>query len=215
MLAEEKYRIIYADPPWRYNARNNPDTRFGLGVHGHYPTMALQEICSLSVESISADNSALFLWTTWPRLRFGLQVMKAWGFEYKTVGFVWIKLNQGRASMETDDLAHQMFNSYTWESFLDWFSFFGIGYYTKSNTEVCLLGIKGKMKPISNKVSQLIFYPRLNHSEKPPIVRDRIVELFGDLPRIELFAREEEEIEGWDMWGNEVVSDIELEVKNG
>lgn len=86
--------------------------------------------------------------------------------------------------------------------------FFGVGYYAKSNCEICLMGIKGKMKPISNKVSSAIIAPREQHSKKPDEVRDRIVELFGDLPRIELFARQK--VQGWDSWGNEVESDIEF-----
>jgi len=84
--------------------------------------------------------------------------------------------------------------------------FFGIGYYTKSNCEVCLLGIKGRLPVISNKVSSVIISPRREHSRKPDIVREKIVELFGDLPRIELFARQS--TPGWDVWGNEVESDI-------
>ena len=79
--------------------------------------------------------------------------------------------------------------------------FFGVGYYTKSNTEVCLLGIKGRLKPVSNKVSQVIIAPRREHSRKPDEVRSKIVELFGDLPRIELFSRQK--TPGWDVWGND------------
>ena len=87
--------------------------------------------------------------------------------------------------------------------------FFGVGFYTKSNCEVCLLGIKGRMKPISNKISSAVLSPRREHSRKPDEIRDRIVELFGDLPRIELFAREK--VPGWDAWGNEIESDIRME----
>lgn len=178
-LIEGRYSIIYADPPWFYNARNNPSTtKFGFGAPGHYPTMKIEEICSLDIESISQKNCALFLWTTMPRIKDALKVIEAWGFTYKTMGFTWIKVNK------------------------DMTPFFGIGYYTKSNAELCLLGVKGKMKPISNSISQIIIERRGKHSAKPPEVRDRIVELFGDIPRVELFAREE--VEGWDAWGDEI-----------
>ena len=174
-----KYNIILADTPWHYRDRRNNHTRFCGGAIGHYPLMKTEEICNLDVGSITAENSALFLWATFPNLEESLKVMKAWGFEYKTLGFSWIKTNKKNGK-----------------------PFFGIGYYTKSNCEVCLLGIKGKLKPISNKVSSVIISPRKEHSKKPIEVRERIVELFGDLPRIELFARES--AEGWDSWGNEI-----------
>lgn len=181
----KKYNIIYADPPWKYNARNNKYTKFGGGAMGHYSTMSTKDICQLPIKEISDDNCALFLWTTFPRLQDGLLVMKEWGFDYKTVAFNWVKTNKKNDK-----------------------PFFGVGYYTKSNSEVCLLGIKGKMKPISNKVSSIIISPKEEHSKKPNETREGIVKLFGDLPRIELFARQK--TEGWDVWGNEVANDIDL-----
>lgn len=177
--AEKKYNIIYADPPWRYNARKNKNTRFGGGVHSHYPTMTMQEVASLPVEKIAADNCALLLWTTFPYLDEQIRLFEKWGFEYKTLGFSWVKTNPKNGK-----------------------PFFGVGYYAKSNCEVCLLGIKGRMKPVSNRVSSCIISPKREHSRKPEEVRDAIVELFGDLPRIELFARQH--ADGWDCWGNEV-----------
>ncbi len=146
--------------------------------------MSTDEICRLPVQSITAENSALILWVTFPRLKDGIHVLEAWGFRYVTVAFNWFKANKSGTP------------------------FFGVGYYSKSNSEIALLGIKGRMKPVSNYVSQVIVSPREDHSKKPEIVRDKIVELFGDLPRIELFAREK--VSGWDVWGNEVVSDIIL-----
>jgi len=177
-LPDKKYSIIYSDPPWRYNARNNPKARFGLGVDGHYDTMTMKEILALPVVDIAEDNCALFLWTTFPYLNKQMAVFDAWGFKYKTLGFSWLKTNKGNGK-----------------------PFFGIGYYAKSNLEVCLMGIRGKMKPVSNYVSSVVISPREEHSKKPSVVRDRIVELFGDIPRIELFARDS--AEGWDSWGLE------------
>jgi len=172
------YSIIYADPPWRYNARHNHNTRFKGGAMAHYPTMPMKEILALPVESIADENCALFLWTTFPYIDKQLKVFAAWGFRYRTLGFSWIKTYKNGKP------------------------FFGVGYYAKSNCEVCLLGVRGRMKPVSNFVSSVVISEKLRHSEKPAIVRDRIVELFGDVPRIELFARER--CAGWDSWGNEV-----------
>lgn len=181
----KKYNIIYADPPWRYNRRDNNGTRFGFGVHGHYPTMSLEEIKKMNVAGITAENCMLFLWVTFPRLREGLEVIKAWGFTYKTLGFSWIKTNRKNNR-----------------------PFFGIGFYTKSNCEVCLLAVKGKPIKISNYVSSVVISPVQEHSKKPAIVRERIVQLCGDIPRIELFARAK--INGWDSWGKEVSNDVEI-----
>jgi len=196
------FNVIYADPPWFYNDRHlasrtksGAKTRFGLGAAGRYNVMKTEDICSIPVQDITADNCALFLWTTFPQLDAGLEVMKAWGFDYKTIGFLWIKLNPRRAR-----------GRHTWIGngidFMHYLSFFGIGYYTKHNPEPCLLGIKGKMKPVSNKVSNLIYAPKGGHSTKPEIVRTKIEELFGDVPRVELFARDT--VPGWTALGNEI-----------
>lgn len=175
-----KYNIIYADPPWRYNDRHNTDTRFAGGARDHYPLMSVKEIKALPIGDIAAENCMLFLWATFPHLPAALEVIEAWGFEYKTLGFSWIKINRNNRKL-----------------------FFGIGYYTKSNCEVCLLGVKGKPIKASDTVSSVIVAPREVHSKKPDIVRDKIVQLCGNVPRIELFARQR--VEGWHCWGNEVV----------
>lgn len=175
---DKKYNIIYADPPWRYNARKNTSTKFGGGAMGHYPTMAMTEIEKLPIPDIADENCALLMWCTFPYLEQQIKLFKKWGFDYKTLAFSWVKTNK-----------------------VNGLPFFGIGYYFKSNCEVCLLGVKGKMKPISNKVSSCIIAPKREHSRKPDEARERIVELFGDIPRIELFARQA--ADGWDCWGNE------------
>ncbi len=181
-MTNKKYQIIYADPPWTYQNGGVPQG----GVNAQYKTMTLAEIKALPVRDISDNPSVLLLWATFPQLAEALEVIKAWGFEYKTLGFSWLKTNKDGSPV------------------------FGVGYYAKSNQEVCLLGVKGKAHSLvkSNKVSSVVITGRTKHSEKPAIVRDKIIELFGDLPRIELFARQK--TEGWDVWGNEVKSDIEL-----
>ena len=179
MSEEKKYQIIYADPPWKYNSRANHKTRFRGGACGHYDLISMDKIKALPIPELAEENCVLFLWTTFPYLEDQIKLFKHWGFKYKTLGFSWIKTNLKAGT-----------------------PFFGVGYYAKSNCEVCLMGIKGKMKPVSNKISSVIIAPRRKHSQKPEEVREKIVELFGDVPRIELFAREK--TEGWDSIGNDI-----------
>ena len=176
----EKFGIVYADPPWRYAQK-----RLQGAAEKHYPTMTIDEICALPVAGITDKDCILFLWTTFPQLPEALCVIKAWGFMFKTVGFVWLKQNK---------------KSLSW--------FFGLGFWTRGNAEICLVATKGKPKRVSNGVHQLIVSPIEAHSKKPDVTRDKIVELMGDLPRIELFARNK--TKGWHVWGNEVESDIAL-----
>lgn len=121
-------------------------------------------------------------WTTDAHLPFAIEVMKCWGFTYATIGFVWNKKEKSGKQV-----------CY-------------YGYWTMKGTEICLLGRKGKVKPIKHNVRQLVEAERREHSRKPDIVRDKIVELLGDLPRIELFARQR--TKGWDVWGDEVVKSL-------
>ncbi len=174
---DKKYNVIYADPPWKYKTW----TEGGGTAEKHYPTMKLDDIIKMkdTIEKISDNNCILFLWVTFPCLLEGLKVMKEWGFTYKTCGFNWVKRNKKSNTF-----------------------FFGMGYWTRANSELCLIGTKGTIKRKSNKVFQIIDTPIEEHSKKPDVVRDRIVELVGDIPRIELFARQT--ADGWDCWGNEL-----------
>ena len=180
-----KYNIIYADPPWpfkNYSDRWHEEHKESRWVGKHYGTM---DVLSLPVQQICEPDSVLFLWVTFPTLLLGLEVLSAWGFTYKTNAFTWIKTNKDLSPCT------------------------GMGFYTRSNAEICLLGTKGKVLPRqSHSVHSVIMSPREEHSKKPAEVRDRIVQLFGDLPRIELFARRK--VDGWDSWGNEIDSDITL-----
>lgn len=180
-MKPSKYQIIYADPAWSYN-----DKGCNGSAEKHYPTMSIQKICALPVKYISDDDCVLFLWVTGPFLLDAKKVIRAWGFKYKTVGFVWVKRNKR--------------SIWTW--------FWGGGHYTRANAEFCLLATKGKIKRISASVHQIIESPIQVHSKKPNETRKRIIKLLGDLPRIELFARKK--YPGWDVWGNEVNSDIKL-----
>lgn len=176
-----KYELIYADLPWSYRTG-----KVNGAAQNHYVTMSDNELYLLPVSEIAADNCVLLLWATFPKLPEAFRLIKAWGFQYKTVGFVWIKQNISGKGF-----------------------FLGLGWWTRSNAEVCLLAVKGRPKRFSANVSQLIISPRERHSKKPDIVRERIVDLVGDVPRIELFAREKSP--GWDVWGNEVECSVSLE----
>lgn len=182
-LIPRKFNILYADPPWKYE-RNKVQG----AAENHYPTMSIEQLCALDVEKITDENCALFLWSTFPFLPEALRLIKAWGFTYKTTAFVWLKQNRKNK---------------------DWF--FGLGFWTRGNVEICLLATKGKPQRKSAKVSQLIIAPIDKHSKKPDIVREKIVELMGELPRIELFARQT--TPGWEVFGNEVKSSITLSEK--
>ena len=174
---DKKYNIIYADPPWSFKTYS--DKGKDRSPDKHYSVMSLQDIKDLPIQDIVDDNCILFMWVTFPLLKEGFEVIDDWGFTYKTVAFNWVKKNKKT-------------NSWFW----------GLGYWTRANAELCLLATKGTIKRQSASVHQVIDTPIERHSKKPDIVRDKIVELLGDLPRIELFARES--AEGWDSWGNEV-----------
>ena len=176
-LPDKKYSIIYADPPWSFKTWSNKGKE--KSPDNHYVCMSIKDIYNLPVKNIAKEKCVLFLWVTYPMLQEGLKTIKQWGFEYKTCGFSWVKKNK---------------ISDSW--------FWGMGYWTRANNEICLLATKGKPKRVSMGVHQIVDDRIRKHSQKPDCVRDRIVELCGDLPRIELFARNK--TPGWDVWGNEV-----------
>ena len=147
--------------------------------------MSIEELCTLPVSEIAEKDCVLFLWATFPQLKEALQLITAWGFQYKTVAFVWLKTNKKAG---------------TW--------FYGLGFWTRGNAEICLLATKGHPKRQTKNVHQLIVSSIEAHSKKREKARENIVALMGDLPKIELFARKESP--GWDVWGNEVKSSITL-----
>lgn len=174
-----RFAVIYADPPWGYR------TWSAGGRQAPYPTLPTADICALPVRELAAEDCALFLWTTYPFLPDALAVVQAWGFRFRTVAFTWVKLNpSGRGYA------------------------FGLGYWTRANPEVCLLATRGRPARADKGVPNLIVSPRREHSRKPDEARERIVALCGDVPRVELFARER--ADGWDAWGDEVESTVSL-----
>ena len=192
----KKYNIIYADPPWRYRRKAQPPKPWM--AEAHYPTLSTQSICDLPVADIAADDSTLFLWATFPRIFEAQRVIRSWGFQYCTVAFVWIKAANPKFPK------HWVIDPDRYPFPVHW----GMGSWTSSNCEVCLIATKGQPKRMQHGIHQLIYAPVGRHSAKPPVVRERITQLAGSLPRIELFARTQ--AEGWDAWGNQVKSDINL-----
>ena len=168
---DRKYDIIYADPPWHYDDKTN--NRPG----GHYTRMTVEDICALPIQRIISENSILFIWGTWTHNREIHDVIDAWGFHFKTAAFVWIK----QYSTGKDII--------------------GMGHWTRANTEYCLLATHGNPKRINNNISQIIKSIPRKHSQKPDIVRNKIVRLCGDVPRLEMFGRSA--MHGWDTFGND------------
>tara|TARA_B100000424_G_scaffold45809_1_gene31608 strand:- start:384 stop:938 length:555 start_codon:yes stop_codon:yes gene_type:complete len=181
-LPKKKYKVIYADPPYSFNSPKYQDGNRGFGnrVEDRYKTMSIKDICNLPVKNITQNDALLFMWVVDSHLKKSFDIIDAWGFKFATVGFVWVKQTKN--------------NNF----------YYNLGAYTMKSTELCLIGLKGKLKNIkkSNNVKSLLLADRTIHSKKPDEIRKRIVDLCGDIPRIELFARQR--VEGWDCYGNEV-----------
>lgn len=171
------FHVVYADPSWNYKDSASAGKR---GAVHKYAILSTADICALPVASVCAPDAVLFLWATPPTIADAFRVIDAWGFKYKTFGFTWAKRNKVANT-----------------------PFFGMGNWTRANLEPCLLATRGKPKRASAAVPQFLWSPKLRHSEKPALVRDRIVALMGDVPRLELFSRHL--VPGWHRWGNEVL----------
>ena len=179
---DKKYQIIYADPPWQFSSKELQKyngKRF-TSMDKHYPTQHKDWIKNLPIKNIADNNCALFLWSTDAHIKEAIEVMESWGFKYITIVFIWEKITKTGKTVAN------------------------LGAWTMKNYEICLLGTRGKMLQYkkANNIYQKVKALRTKHSKKPSEVRNRIVQLFGDLLRIELFARQK--TEGWDVWGNEV-----------
>ena len=181
-----KYDVILADPPWSFKVWDE-DTGSGRSATSHYDTMDIEDICNLPISKLANKNCALFMWAVWPSIiPYAEQVIEAWGFDYKTIGWVWVKAKKSG------------------------FGFFtGMGYYARANTEPCLLAVKGSMPVARHDIQALIYSPVRQHSQKPNDQYRKIEALYPDMNYLELFARRKRE--GWDSWGNEIESDIIIE----
>jgi N6-adenosine-specific RNA methylase IME4 len=176
MSQSKKYGAILADPAWTFKVYSEKGK--DRSAEKHYSTMTLRNIMDMPVADLAAPDCALFLWVTMPQLIEGINVMESWGFLYKTCAFSWMKTNSKSPGLFT-----------------------GMGYWTRSNAEICLLGTRGKPKRLNKDVKQAILEPRREHSRKPDCVYERIERLVGG-PFLELFSRTQRP--GWDVWGNEV-----------
>lgn len=182
-LPRGHYRAILADPPWGFKVWSGPEKKVASrGTVAPYRTMEMDEIRAMPVKELSADNCVLFLWVVWPTLPEALTVVESWGFKYKTCAFCWMKGDPYRLFALEEDV------------------YMGLGYWTRANSEVCLLATKGKPKRADANVRQGIFAPRREHSRKPVETHGRIEQLVPG-PYLELFARQRRP--GWDCWGNE------------
>jgi N6-adenosine-specific RNA methylase IME4 len=176
---QRKYGAIYADPPWSF--RNWSAKGTGRNAISHYDCLDFRALTGLPIADLAADDCALFVWAIDPLLPRAIELIEAWGFEYKTVAFYWVKLNSA-AKRDTD-------------------YFTGLGYWTRANPEQCLLATRGKPSRRAKDVKRLIVEKRREHSRKPDCARERVERLVGG-PYLELFARETKP--GWDCWGNQV-----------
>ena len=190
-LPRNGFGTLYCDPPWRFEvwngnttvkARDSRSTCPSAAVH--YETMSAQELSLLPVGDLAADDCALFMWVTWPTLEQALDLMKIWGFSYKTCGFSWMKAHATQIQLFDDEIEAGM----------------GMGYWSRANNECCLLATKGKPKRLNADVRQGIIEPRRQHSRKPDCVHGRIERLVAG-PYCELFARAPKA--GWTVWGNQ------------
>lgn len=181
MSEQSKFSILYADPPWNYKGQQQHSTTSTTGgAEAHYGTQTLSELKLLDVQSVSEEDAVLFLWTSSPHLDQAIELMRAWGFQYKTIAFVWEK---------------QRANP---------------GYYTLSQCELCLVGKRGKIPSPrgSRRERQFLSELRRAHSQKPDEIRNRIARMFPTQKKLELFARTA--TPGWSVFGNEVENGIQI-----
>lgn len=179
-LQRDHYGAILADPPWQFNAWSKAGD--GRSAQQYYGTMDAKHLVRLPVSDLAAKDCVLFCWVTWPHLKTALWLISAWGFTYKTCAFDWMKADP--YCLFADDTTPDM----------------GMGYWTRANTEPCLLATRGKPKRLDAGVRQGIIAPRREHSRKPDDIHGRIERLVGG-PYLELFARAPRT--GWDVWGNQ------------
>lgn len=179
-----KYNVIYADPPWKFKNKNTGGSMIS-GAAAVYPVMKVADICRMPVASICEDDCVLFMWWVASQPLEALKVVEAWGFKLKTMtGFTWVKYTKTGKDA------------------------FGMGFWTRQGSESCLIAVRGNPKRISGSIRNVIHAPIREHSRKPDEASERIVQLMGDKPRLEFFAREQQP--GWDVYGNEVANSIIL-----
>jgi N6-adenosine-specific RNA methylase IME4 len=185
-LPRGHFGVILADPPWHFEVWSlDLDNKRVRHAASHYRTMTAADIYGLPVAELAAPDCVLFMWIIWPMLEHGMKAIESWGFQYKTCGFAWMKADASQIDLFRDDADVDMLT----------------GYWTRANSEVCLLATRGKPKRRNADVRQGIIAPRREHSRKPEDIHPRIERLVAG-PYLELFARAQRP--GWTCWGNEV-----------
>lgn len=189
-LKRNGYGALLADPPWHFQVWKGAFS--ASSVSGprsarapEYDTMKEAELSSLALGDLAAENCVLFLWVVWPTLEQSLRLISEWGFKYKTCAFAWIKGDATQVEFFQEETKATM----------------GLGYWTRANSEVCLLATRGSPKRLSADVRQGIVAPKREHSRKPDGIHERIERLVAG-PYLELFARSRRD--GWSSWGLEV-----------
>jgi N6-adenosine-specific RNA methylase IME4 len=183
-----KYQVIYCDPPWWFSNR-----RIGNGgASCHYPLMRDSELIALrpSIDEIADEDCAMFMWASFARFDFAVDLLKEWGFRWVTVAFAWVKV------------ANDYVVSDDYRTVIKATAKCQCGHYTSSNIEPCVLGLRGSMPVNERMIPQVAFHPVLRHSEKPQVFRDKIQRMYPEARKLEMFCRHAPE--GWDTWGNEV-----------
>jgi N6-adenosine-specific RNA methylase IME4 len=175
---KQRCNLIYGDPPWVFKTYSHKGK--GRSAEAHYDCLSTEQIMKLPVRDLAAPDCLLAMWCTFPHLLHGLAVIEAWGFEYRTVGFCWVKCRKG-----ANNLLRPIAADFP----------FGTGYYTRANAEVVLFGVRGKPSVLRHDVPQLIIAPRRKHSQKPDEVYERLERLIAG-PYVEIFARQRRP--GWE-----------------
>lgn len=209
-----RFPVIYADPPWSFETYS--DKGKGKSPDNHYPVLDISELCRLPVADVASPNAVLFLWVTWPGLfKWAPALLEAWGFEYRTMGFMWAKYNKRGVIPGIESALTRWYSEReSQEDFIKYIEsglwFMGTGYYTRANTEPCLLAVrKGAKAPVANRgVRELIISPIGRHSAKPQEAYNRIEALYPKGPYLELFARTMRP--GWVPLGNEVNQGMDI-----
>jgi N6-adenosine-specific RNA methylase IME4 len=184
-LPKNHFAAIYADPPWHFKVYSLAGKSKARHPSQHYNTMSESDIAALPVSTVAAPDCVLCMWFCWPMLEHAMRVIDAWGFTYKTSAFCWIKANGSQVDLFSNEIEPDKL----------------LGYWTRSNSEACLLATRGSPKRVSANVRQAIIEPRRQHSRKPDCVYERIERLVAG-PYLELFARSTRP--GWSSWGNQI-----------
>lgn len=209
-MSDKKYQVIYADPPWKYSNKASNGAQAN-----HYPGMTMTEMKAMRVEDIAAKDAVLCMWYTGNFTSEAMDLARAWGFEVRSMKlFTWMKLNALAEQHINKALknAHQDYRPVDFDFLMDLINDqlrMNGGNYTRANTEDVLIAVRGKgLERKAKNIKQAIFSPLQEHSRKPEEARARIERLYGDVDRVELFARQA--VGGWDVWGNQAPGHISL-----